>query len=115
MNYISLFKKHLMNGIVTLGGGYAIIPILVIALLLQLYVENKAVAAMLAGIRPAVVALMTISVFHLAKEAKITLVNCWIPILSALVIALMGINPIWVILAAGIGGYIYGRFIQPTE
>ena len=26
-----------------------------------------------------------------------------------------GVNPIWVIIAAAVGGYIYGQFIQPTE
>jgi len=27
----------------------------------------------------------------------------------------LGVNPIWVIIAAAVGGYIYGQFIQPTE
>mgnify|MGYP000700687962 CR=1 FL=1 len=77
--------------------------------------DNKVVAALFAGIRPAVVALIAVPTLSLAKSARISLVNCWIPILSALLIWLLGVNPIWVIIAAAVGGYIYGQFIQPTE
>lgn len=59
--------------------------------------DNKVVAAMFAGIRPAVVALIAVPTFSLAKSAHISFVNCWVPILSALLIWLMGVNPIWVI------------------
>jgi chromate transport protein len=51
----------------------------------------------------------------LAKETHINLANCWIPIAGALAIWLLGMNPIWVILAAAFGGYIYGNYIKPTE
>jgi chromate transporter len=33
----------------------------------------------------------------------------WIPVVSALLIWLLGVSPIWIIIAAGIGGYIYGK------
>ncbi len=179
MKYISLFKTFMKIGIVTFGGGYAMIPIieqevvtkhqwmtrdefvdaiavtqtcpgalainmssmigyklakvpgaivctlgaslpsfliiLAIAMFFHQFENNKVVAAIFAGIRPAVVALIAVPTFSLAKSAHISLVNCWIPILSALLIWLMGVNPIWVIIAAAVGGYIYGQFIQPTE
>ena len=179
MKYISLFKTFMKIGIVTFGGGYAMIPIieqevvtkhqwmtrdefvdaiavtqtcpgalainmssmigyklakvpgaivctlgaslpsfliiLAIAMFFHQSENNKVVAAIFAGIRPAVVALIAVPTFSLAKNAHISLVNCWIPILSALLIWLMGVNPIWVIIAAAVGGYIYGQFIQPTE
>ena len=67
------------------------------------------------GIRPAVVALIAVPTFNLAKSAKISLMNCWIPILCALLIWLMGVNPIYMILAAAAGGYLYGKFVKPTE
>ena len=73
------------------------------------------VAAMFRGIRPAVVALIAVPTFSLAKSAKITLANCWIPILTASLIAYLGVNPIYVLIAAAIGGYLYGKFIVPTE
>ena len=77
--------------------------------------DNKIVVAMFRGIRPAVVALIAVPTFNLAKSAQITLTNCWIPILSALLIWKIGVNPIYIIIAAGIGGYLYGRYIKPTE
>lgn len=89
--------------------------ILLIAMFFHQFQDNKIVAAAFAGIRPAVVALIAVPTFNLAKSAKINLANCWIPIIGALAIWLLGVNPIWIIIAAGIGGYIYGHFLQPTE
>ena len=73
------------------------------------------VAAMFRGIRPAVVALIAVPTFNLAKSAQITLATCWIPIVTALLIWLMGVNPVIIIIAAALCGYLYGQFIKPTE
>ena len=89
--------------------------ILLIAMFFRYFKDNKVIAAAFAGIRPAVVALIAVPTFNLARSAKINLANCWIPIIGAFAIWLLGVNPIWAIIAAGIGGYIYGQFIQPTE
>ena len=177
--YINLFKTFFKIGIVTFGGGYAMIPIieedvvrrnkwvskdefidllaiaqtcpgvfainistfigykikkipgaictalgatlpsfiiiLLIAMFFHQFQNNSVVAAMFAGIRPAVVALIAAPTFTLAKDTHINLANCWIPIAGALAIWLLGVNPIWVIVAAAFGGYIYGKYIKPTE
>ncbi len=89
--------------------------ILLIAMFFHSFMEVPWIAAMFNGIRPAVVALIAVPTFNLAKSAGISLVNCWIPIISALLIWAIGVNPIFIIIAAGIGGYIYGQFIKPTE
>jgi chromate transporter len=73
------------------------------------------VAAIFRGIRPAVVALIAVPTFNLSKSAKISWVNCWIPIAGALLIWLMGVSPIYIIILAGIGGWAYGKIIKPTE
>ncbi len=91
------------------------IIILLIAMFFRQFQDNKAVAAMFRGIRPAVVALIAVPTFNLAKSAKIGLANCWIPIMSALAIWAFGVSPILIILLAAIGGYVYGKFIKPTE
>lgn len=100
----------------TLG---AVLPsfliILLIATLFHKLQNNPIIASIFAGIRPAIVALIAIPTFTLAKETHINLTNCWIPIAGALAIWLLGMNPIWVILAAAFGGYIYGNYIKPTE
>jgi len=89
--------------------------ILAIAIFFHSFQDNKVVAAMFRGIRPAVVALIAVPTFKLAKSANITLTNCWIPIASALAIWLLGVSPILIILIAAVGGYVYGRYVKPTE
>jgi len=86
--------------------------ILLIAMCLNRFMDVGWIAAMFRGIRPAVVALIAVPTFNLAKSANISLVNCWIPIGSALLIWAAGVNPIFIIIAAGIGGYIYGQFLK---
>lgn len=86
--------------------------ILLIAMVLHRYIDLPWVAAMFNGIRPAVVALIAIPTFTLAKSAHITLANCWIPIISALLIWALHVNPIFIIIAAGLGGFIYGKFLK---
>ena len=82
----------------------SIIAILLIAMFFHRFMDVLWVAAMFRGIRPAVVALIAVPTFNLAKSAKITLSTCWIPILCALLIWLMGVNPIYVIIAAAACG-----------
>lgn len=89
--------------------------ILLIAMFFHQFEDNKVVAAIFRGIRPAVVALIAVPTFNLAKSAKISLSNCWIPIVGALAIWALGVSPILIILVAGLGGYVYGQYVQPTE
>ena len=89
--------------------------ILAIALFFQQFKDNEVVAAIFRGIRPAVVALIAVPTFNLAKSAHLTWANCWIPIVGALAIWLLGVSPVYIILLAGLGGYLYGTLIKPTE
>ena len=89
--------------------------ILFIALFFNRFMEVSWIAAMFRGIRPAVVALIAAPTFNLAKSAHIGLGNCWIPIATAGLIYALGVNPIYIIIAAAAGGYIYGKYIKPTE
>ncbi len=89
--------------------------ILLIAMFFHQFQHNKVVEAIFRGIRPAVVALIAAPTFNLAKSANITLSNCWIPIGCALAIYLMGVSPIIIIVLAAVGGYVYGRYVKPTE
>ena len=83
--------------------------ILLIALFFHQFEDNRIVAAMFKGIRPAVVALIAVPTFNLGKRAQLNKWTIWIPILSALLIWLLGVSPIWIIIAAGIGGYLWGK------
>ena len=118
---ISVFVGYKMRktpgALVTCLG--AILPsfliILCIALFFHQFMDIPWVAAMFRGIRPAVVALIAVPTFTLAKSAKISLANCWIPIVTSIAIWLLGVNPVYAILTAGLGGFLYGKFIKPTE
>lgn len=87
--------------------------ILAIALFFHSFRDNPNVEAIFKGIRPAVVALIALPVFRLAKSARITLTNIWIPVFAALAIWLLGVSPVYIILAVGVGGYLYGVFMNP--
>ncbi len=89
--------------------------ILLIAMCFHRFMDVGWVAAMFRGIRPAVVALIAVPTFNLAKTANITFATCWIPIVSALLIWGMHVNPVIIIISAAIGGYLYGAFLKPTE
>ncbi len=83
--------------------------ILLIAMFFKQFEDNAVVAAMFRGIRPAVVALIAVPTFNLGKRAELNKFTIWIPIVSALAIWALGVSPIWIIIVAGIGGYIYGK------
>lgn len=89
--------------------------ILLIAMFFHRFSDNEIVQSIFRGIRPAVVALIAVPTFKLAKSAKITLANCWIPIMGALAIWALGVSPILVILVAGLGGWLYGTFVEAPE
>ena len=100
-----------LRGAVTAVLGNILVPILIIiglAIFFQQVRGNAVVEAVFKGMRPAVVALIAVPVLTLAKTAKISWRNCWIPIGAALLIYLLGISPTWIVLAAIAGGILYG-------
>ena len=112
------YKKRGTLGAICCALGTAL-PSFLIILLVAMFFHNFQdvpwVASAFAGIRPAVVALIAVPTWNMAVRAKITFINCWIPVITAVLIWALGVNPIYIILAAGIGGFIYGQFIKPTE
>ncbi len=84
--------------------------ILSIALFFQQFKEYRLIENIFKGIRPAVVALIAAPTFSVAKSCKINRHTIWIPVISALLIWLLGVSPIYIIITAGIGGYLWGRY-----
>ncbi len=93
----------------------AILPSFLIILAIAIFLtpdiikNNKVIAGIFTGIRPAVVALIIAPVITSAKAANINWRTVWIPIIVALMISLdMGFvsNPILYIVLGGIGGYM---------
>lgn len=106
------YKLRKLKGAICTAIGTALpsfLIILLIAMFFHEFEDNTVVQALFRGIRPAVVALIAVPTWNLAKSANIRLYNCWIPLGSAFLIWKLGVNPIYIILAAGIGGYIYGK------
>ena len=91
------------------------IIILAIALFFQQFKDYPAVENIFKGIRPAVVALIAAPTFKMAKSAKISRYNIWIPAVSALLIWLLDFSPIYEIILSGLGGYLYGRYKNKTQ
>ena len=86
--------------------------ILAIAIFFHSFKDNHIIASIFKGIRPAVVALIAVPTFNLAKRTGINRYNCWIPVVSAIAIWLLGVSPILIIIIAAAAGYVYGEYIK---
>lgn len=107
-----------LRGAIVAVLGNILVPILIIiglAIFFHQLRGNAVVEAIFKGIRPAVVALIAVPVFTLARTAKISWRNCWIPIVAALLIYLLGVSPTWIVLAAIAGGMLYGYLKNRKE
>lgn len=92
-----------------------ILTILALAMFFHYFRGNAFIESIFKGIRPCVVALIAAPVFTMAKNAGLNWRNCWIPILAAVLIWLLGVSPVLIIIIAGLGGFLYGRFINKKE
>ncbi len=100
-----------VRGVLCAVLGNVLMPIaliLLLAIFFRFFRDNVIVERIFMGLRPAVVALIAAPVFRMAKSAKMSWKNCWIPIVAALLIWLLGVSPVWVILAAIAGGLLWG-------
>ena len=112
------YKMRRLRGAIFTALGTALpsfLIILIIAMFFHQFEDNKVVASIFRGIRPAVVALIAVPTFKMAKTAKIGWSNCWIPVACALAIWAMKVSPILIIILTAAGGYVYGKYIKPTE
>ena len=123
--------RHTRGAAVAIVGNIMmpILFILLLAIFFRAFRDNVYVDRIFMGLRPAVVALIAAPVFVLwknewkrGKEEKwkshsATLSLCHsaifviVPVLSALLIWLLGVSPVLVVLVAALAGYIYSQFI----
>ena len=87
----------------------SVVIILLIALFFRQFRHIPVVNNIFMGLRPAVVALIAVPVFTVAKSAGIGWTTVWIPILSALLIVAFGVSPVYVIAVAALAGIMWGK------
>lgn len=106
-----------LRGSVAFASG-VVLPSLLIILLLAMFFRtfagNAVIEAVFKGIRPAVVALIAVPCVKLGKAAKITLAGAWLPIMVTVLIAIVGVSPVYVIVLVAVGAYLYGRYLRES-
>ena len=134
--YWTLFLTFIKIGTFTIGGGYAMLPLIVgyklkknmgalccalgtilpsfliilaIALFFTHVRDNVWVEKAFKGLRPAVVALIVVPCLTTARAIKLSRTQLILPVAAALLIWLAGVSPAWIILAAIVGGIVYDR------
>ena len=114
----SIYIGHRLRGLrgsLALAAGVVLpsfVLILLVAMFFSAFADNRVVEAIFRGVRPAVVALIAVPCIKLGKSAHITWANAWFPIAIALLIALLGISPVYIIIAVALGAVVYGKFLQ---
>ena len=83
--------------------------ILFIAIFMTQFKDNEIVSKFFRAVRPAVVALIAVPVFNLARTAKLTVKTAIIPVVCALLIWLLGVSPILIIILAAILGILFKK------
>lgn len=102
-------KKKMGGFICALG---TILPSFLIILLIALFFtqvkDNVWVEKAFKGLRPAVVALIAVPCLTTARSIKLSYKLMIVPVAAALLIWQGGVSPAWIILAAIVGGLLYG-------
>ena len=83
--------------------------IILLALFFRQFAENPWVVRVFKGVRPAVVALILVPVFNLAKTAGVTWKTVWISAAVALAVWLLHLSPVYVVLVAVLGGVLLSK------
>ena len=93
----------------------SIIIILLIALCFHNYSQWHWLEAMFKGIRPAVVALIAAPCVRMWKSVGISMSTVWVPVTTALLIWMVGVSPVWIIVAVVGGAFLYGKVSQMED
>lgn len=115
MAAMSGYRLRGYGGSVAAIVGNVVVPIVVILLLasvLRSFRDVEWVQHVFMGVRPAVVALIAVPVFKMGRQAGVGWSNCWVPVVAAATVVVLGVNPALVVLAAAVAGWVYGRLTK---
>ena len=106
--FIGFKLRGIVGGIIaTLGVIFpSLIIILIIASFLQNFADMAIVQSAFAGIRVAVVALIITTVIKLLKSSIKDYLGVIIAIIAFIISAFIGLSPVYVVIAAGLTGFI---------
>lgn len=76
------------------------ISIILIASVFVRYAQQEAVRHAFYGLKPALVALIAVPLAQMASKAGLKPGNLWVPVATALLVALLGVSPVHIILLA---------------
>ena len=118
---ISLITGYKIAGFLGMFAGMlgAVLPsffiVLFLSQILLAYGNHPIVVAIFNGVKPAITALILISVYRIGKSANINRYNFVIPLIVAVLIKYVGVSPILIIIATMILGYIFYMLKEKKE
>lgn len=83
------------------------IIILLIAIAFSSFTDNPIVEKIFKGVRPAVVALIAAPIVNMYRIAGVNWKNFWIPLAALVLIAFLGVSPVWIIIGVAVLGIAY--------
>lgn len=89
--------------------------ILIIGKYLYQFRDNPILDKVFLGVKPAIVALILSAVFTLGRSARLGPKQVGVSIVTIILIGFLGISPIYLILAGGIGSVIVNKFFVERE
>lgn len=88
------------------------VMILLIAMFFNNFRDNEIVNRVFMGIRPVVVALIAVPLISLSRSTKLNRYTSFIPAISVLLIVMLGISPVYLIIAGAVLGLFYFYLIK---
>lgn len=88
------------------------VMILLIAMFFTNFRDNEIVNRVFMGIRPVVVALIAVPLISLSRSTKLNRYTSFIPVISVLLIVMLGISPVYLIIAGAVLGLFYFYLIK---
>ena len=89
--------------------------VLFLSQILLTYGNHPLVVAVFNGVKPAITALILVSVYRIGKAADINRYNFIVPIIVALLIRFFGVSPIIIIVTTMIAGNIFYMLKEKRE
>ena len=115
---ISIFIGQRLRGVkgsIIAATGTALpsfVMILLIAMFFSNFRDNEIVNRVFMGIRPVVVALIAVPLISLSRSTKLNRYTSFIPLISVLLIVMLGISPVYLIIAGAVLGLFYFYLIK---